>query len=177
MQTINLSEHSPQSEDGTKQLTVNFKTGLFVGGYINGNLNCRAIMKSFKKKISFSVEIMLNDFLVVERCPYEVEIQPDDYFMIPFNDHFFLLSYPIFADKMTIEIFPNSENDGEIEIYILETPATISLISYSLPVRIRTEEVRYDDLVEDVSMYERDVDIWRDCRDLDYEMIYREIGF
>lgn len=173
MQTIDLSEHSPQFE-GTKQLTVTFKTGLFIGGYINGHLNCRAIMNSFKKKISFSIEILLNDFLVVERCPYEVEIQSDDYFTIPFNDHFFLLSYPVIADRITIEIFLNSEED---DVYILETPATIGLIQYTFPEKIQTEEVRYGDLVEDVSVYDGDVDIWRDCRDLDYEMICREIGF
>ncbi len=176
MQTINLSEHSPQFE-GIKQLTVTFKTGLFIGGYISGHFNCRAIMNSFKKKINFSVEILLNDFLIVERCSYEVEIQPDGYFKIPFNDHFFLLSYPVFADRMTIEIFLNSEDDGEIDVYILETPTTIGLIPYAFPEKSQTEEVCYGDLVEDVSVYDGDVDIWRDCRDLDYEMIYREIGF
>lgn len=172
MQTINLSEHSPQFE-GVKQLTVTLENGLFTGGYISGHFNCRAIMNPFKKNINFSVEILLNDFLVVERCSYEVEIQPDGYFKIPFNDHFFLLSYPVFADRVTIELFLNSEDD----VYILETPAIIGLIPYTFPEKIQTEEVRYGDLVEDVSVYDGDIDIWRDCRDLDYEMICREIGF
>lgn len=176
MQTINLSEHSPHFE-GTSKFTTTFSNGLFTGGYIDGHFNCKAIMNSFKKKINFSVEILLNDFLIAERCSYEVEIQPDGYFKIPFNDHFFLFSYPIFADKVSIEIFLNSEEDKEIEIYILETPATIGLIPYAIPERNQIEEVSYDDLIEDVSVYDGDVDIWRDCRDLDYEMICREIGF
>lgn len=176
MQTIDLSEHYPHFE-GTSKLTATFPNRLFTGGYVDGHLNCRAIMNSFKEKINFSLDILLNDFLIVDKCTYEVEIQPDGYFNIAFNEHFFLFSYPIFADKISVELFVDPEEDKEIEIYILETPATIGLIPYAIPERNQIEEVCYDDLIEDVSVYDRDVDIWRDCRDLEYEMICREIGF